>query len=315
MSFAMGADLGGTKLSVVLTSEGGVPIHEIWMPHSFGTLDDLVAAFEQATHTCRTVAASHGQAVDRMGLSLAAWMNRSRDHVILGANLGLSGIDLKELLQARLGFESIVIENDGDATAWGEYRFGAAEKSSSMALISLGTGVGGGIVHEGRLLRGSTGLGGELGHIRITPEGQPCICGASGCLELLASGRSLDIAATNLRESGQSHWLVANRPTGTLTARDLTAAARGGDQAAINAFDKAASAIAAAIAILIPILDPEVVVVGGSVVAGAGDILIPRIRAHQEALNTLGAVRKPQTIAQATLGPIAAAIGAADAAR
>lgn len=315
MPFAMGADLGGTKLSAVLISEEGHPVHEIWMPHSFDSLEDLLAGFRTVTHECRDAAEAHGTSVGTLGVSLAAWMDPSRSHVILGANLGLQRVDIKQLLRVQLGFDDVVIENDGDATAWAEYRFGAGKDATSMALLSLGTGVGGGIIYEGRQLRGAKGLGGELGHICVDRQGPDCSCGASGCLEPLASGKSLDAAALRLRDSGASPWLAANRPTGYVTAKDLSLAAFSGDGAAIQAFDTAASAIAKAVAVLTPILDPEAVVVGGSVMAGAAELLLPQIRAHLAAINILGLVRTPPLVCQAKLGPLAAAIGAADAAR
>lgn len=202
-----GVDLGGSKIAGVLLDDSGAVRGEIWQEHRIAGPDeavDLIAevvgeltARDLAAHelSARELPAGNGatgppRALTAVGLSVAGWLSRDRREVRTAANLGLAATPLAGLAGARLNCP-VLVENDGNAAAFAEYVRGAGQPAEVLMLITLGTGVGGGIVVSGVLAGGSHGLAGEIGHLPIDPAGPACCCGGRGCLELYASGPGL----------------------------------------------------------------------------------------------------------------------------
>ncbi|HZD97663.1 MAG TPA: ROK family protein, partial [Micromonosporaceae bacterium] len=192
----------------------------------------------------------------------------------------------------------VLMENDGNAAAVAESRFGAAYGSRVSLTLTVGTGLGGGVIVENRILAGGRGLAGELGHLCFDPDGPLCACGASGCLEAYACGPSILRRAI---EAGVN----------ARTAADVVSAARSGDVAAGAVIASAGRALGHGIVQMCAVVDPEVVVVGGGVAAGAGELLLAPIRHTVAEHLPLRAITSPPHIEAAASGRDASAIGAA----
>ena len=288
----VGADLGGTKLSAVLVDSARSVVHNIWLERPGAGLPALVAALEAAVAECQAVAARLGGEVAAVGLAVAGWLSADREHLVWGANLDARDHQLGADLRRRLQLP-VVIENDGNATALGEFR-AAGPDQGCMAVFTFGTGVGGGVIVDGRPLLGARGLAGELGHIPVAEAGAPCICGGRGCLELFASGPGIA------------------RAGGASTSFEVVAAARAGDRGALGVLNIAGRAIGRATAVLVPVVDPDAVVLAGSLAHAAGEYLLPAARAALAEERPLRGVRPPPPIEVGRLGRSAGAIGAAE---
>jgi glucokinase len=212
-----------------------------------------------------------------------------------------------------------VLENDANVAAWAEFRYGAGRHADdSMIMITVGTGIGGGIVLNGGLWRGANGIAGELGHIQSVADGHPCGCGRLGCLEQYASGNALlRLARAGARqEPGRAARLLepAGGDPAAITGRMVTEAARDGDPVARDAFAQIGYWLGVAMADLAQVFDPQVLVVGGGVI-DAGELLMgPTEQAYRDQLAKRG--RFPvASIKAAETGNTAGVLGAADLAR
>jgi glucokinase len=223
---------------------------------------------------------------------------------------GFQNVPLRDRLAERVGMRA-VLENDANAAAVGEYMVGSGRGTSLMVLLTLGTGVGSGIIIDGRLLHGSHGIGGEVGHMIVDPGGEECGCGQRGCLERYASATYLARHARRLieREGRPSRLAEVLREKGDIDARDVCDARRAGDALAGEVWDRAVRFLAIACVSLCRVLDPDRIVLGGGM-AKAGDDLLGPLRAHfrREHWN----LAPPRTeLALASLGNDAGVIGAA----
>lgn len=313
MSTYIGADLGATKLAMVCTDRSGNVLGEAWIEHAIDDLPSLVETFRRAK--AQVIPTSIAR-VDGVGVSCAGWLDAARETVMVSANMGIEKVPLRAELKTLFDGAPVEIENDGDVTLLGEHAGGAAALHGSAVLFTLGTGVGGGVFADGGLVRGAHGLGGELGHMRVaTALGRRCVCGSTGCLETALGGRWLGRTATELRDAGQSEWLCAHAQSGPLSSRDLLNAANAGDDAALDAVSAGARALADAISLLVPVLDPAVIVVGGTVAEGFGNLLLDEVRRLVREDAFLPDLREGVSIVPAQLGARAAVIGAASLAR
>ena len=208
---------------------------------------------------------------------------------------GVVDVAVGDLLQARLGVP-VVVDNDATAACWGERQLGAASGADDVVVVTLGTGIGGGIVSGGRLQRGANGFAGEIGHMVVDPNGPECPCGKRGCWERYASGSGLGRLA---RERGLGERGEA-----------VTAAARQGDPAAAKVMAEFAWWVALGLANLAYVLDNELFVLGGGLIE-AGDVLLEPTREAFTALLAGSAFRPPVRLKAAALGEHAGAIGAA----
>jgi glucokinase len=292
----IGIDLGGSKIAGVLVDAAGRVETEVRREHA---VRDAASAVRLVDEVVTELAGSRG-GVTMVGVAVAGWLDAERQGVLIAANLGMEKAALRDELAGRLGCP-VLLANDGDAAAYAEYRYCAADGTTaaprSLVLFTLGTGVGGGIVVEGALLRGSHGQAGELGHLPIDRDGPPCCCGGRGCLELYASGPG--IAAR------------AGRDRDALTARPVIDAALAGDAQAAGVLAVAGRALARAVALLVPVIDPDLVVVAGGVALAAGELLLQPARDELAARHPLAAVLDPPPVILGRAGPNAAALGAA----
>jgi glucokinase len=255
--------------------------------------------------------------VERVGVGAAGYVDAGRARVLFAPNLAWRDLDLRAELEEHIDLP-VVIENDANSAAWGEFAFGAGADVDDLLMVTVGTGVGGGLVLDGELYRGAFGVAAEIGHLRVVPDGHLCGCGKRGCLEQYASGSALvreaRTAATG--RSAQASWLLERAggdPVG-ITGPLITAAAQDGDPFAVELLASVARWLGAGIASLAAVLDPAAVVIGGGV-SEAGDLLLDPMRAAFESHLSGHGYRPVAEIRLATLGNKAGVIGAADLAR
>jgi glucokinase len=212
----------------------------------------------------------------------------------------------------------VVVENDANAAAWGEFRFGAAEDVDDMVCVTVGTGIGGGLVLDGAVYRGAHGVGAELGHMRVVPNGHLCGCGNRGCLEQYASGSALVREARALASAGTVFAArlleLAGGDPEKITGPMVTGAARDGDGASRELLTDLGRWLGEGLASFAAVLDPAVFVIGGGVSAAGELLLAPAADAFRRNLTGRG-YRPEAEIRVATLGNDAGIVGAADLAR
>ena len=313
MSLTVGVDVGGTKvLGGVVDATGKVL--------ATSRRDTPREGGKALTQTIADVALElmKDHSISAVGVSAAGFVSSDRKTMLATPNIaGWNGVDLDYQLTSLIGLP-VVIENDANAAAWGEARFGAGRGKRHMLMLTVGTGIGGGIVVNGELYRGAFGIAAEIGHIRVVPEGHLCGCGARGCFEQYASGNALMRHAREaIAASPDIARNLLSRGDGTLeglTGKAITDAARDGDAVALAAFNTTAQWLGAGIASLAVVLDPECVVIGGGVI-DAGEILLkPTREALERSMPFAGKHPYPEIIG-AQLGNEAGLVGVADLAR
>jgi glucokinase len=313
VSLTIGVDVGGTKVLGGVVTPAGEVLATVRRP----TPDD--DARQTAVVIADVVAqlvAAHPD-VEAVGVGAAGWIDAERSTVMFAPNVAWRNEPLRDRIADKVGLP-VVVENDANAAAWAEYRFGAARGVSEVLLITVGTGIGGGIVTGGRLFRGAYGVAAEFGHVRFVPDGLPCGCGRRGCFEQYCSGRALVREARALAEADPQYatglLALAGGVVDAIQGPQVTAAALAGDPAAIEAFAVIAKWLGQGLADLVAIWDPGLIVVGGGV-AESGDVLLgPAREAYVTALGS----RLQLPVAEihpAELGNRAGLIGAADLAR
>jgi glucokinase len=313
MSYTIGVDVGGTKVLGGVVDELGAVVKTARRdtPREGG------AALTQAIADVAKELMSEFT-IDSVGVSAAGFVSSDRKTMLATPNIaGWNGVDLDYQLTSLIGLP-VVIENDANAAAWGEARFGAGRGKRHMLMLTVGTGIGGGIVVNGELYRGAFGIAAEIGHIRVVPEGHLCGCGARGCFEQYGSGNALMRHAREaIAASPDIARNLLSRGDGTLeglTGKAITDAARDGDAVALAAFNTTAQWLGAGIASLAVVLDPECVVIGGGVI-DAGEILLkPTREALERSMPFAGKHPYPEIIG-AQLGNEAGLVGVADLAR
>lgn len=310
---AIGIDVGGTKvLGGVVTGTG-----EILATARRDTPREGGRALTEAIANVATELIQQYR-VDFIGVSAAGFISSDRQTMLATPNISnWNGVNLVTELTEIL-HKKIVLENDANAAAWGEFKFGAGRGQSDLMMLTLGTGVGGGLILGGSVFRGAFGIGAELGHIRIVPEGQLCGCGIRGCLEQYASGSAL---LRHAREAIDASPLLARnlleRGDGTiegLRGNHITEAARDGDPVAIAAFNTMATYLGAGIASLCAVIDPSCVVLGGGVIDAGELFLGPTRDAALRLIPFSGKHPYPEIVA-AVLGNHAGLVGVADLSR
>ncbi len=313
MSLTIGIDVGGTKVLGGVVDQTGKVLHT-------SRRDTPREGGRALTQTIAEVALelAQGREVSAVGLSAAGFVSSDRKTMLATPNIaGWNGVQLEAELRELINLP-VVLENDANAAAWGEKKFGAGIGKENMLLITVGTGIGGGIIVNGELLRGAFGIAAEIGHLRVLPEGHLCGCGARGCFEQYASGNALlRHAREAIAASPDLARNLLSRGDGTvqgLTGRAITEAAREGDHVALAAFNTTGQWLGAGIASLSVVLDPETVVIGGGVI-DAGEILLAPTRAAMERNMPFAGKHPYPEIIPAKLGNEAGLVGAADLAR
>jgi glucokinase len=246
-------------------------------------------------------------------LAVAGLILSQENKVIFSPNLhAVEGIPLKDALEPRIGMP-LTVENDANAAAWGEFRFGAGRDVDHLVFVTLGTGVGGGVISHDVLLRGAQGSGGELGHVTIHATGPRCACGNRGCLEALASGTAISRRARELASEKPNSALGHLAAERKILGEDVTRLAREGDEVALSVLEEAGCWLGIGLAGFVNIFNPEVIAVGGGVMA-AGELILESARAEVQ-LRSRPPSRDLVEIMEATLGPESGVLGAAALAR
>ena len=302
---SIGLDVGGTKVLGVALDPGspGVVVAEERVPTpegGDGLVDTLVGLLDGLAEGPATVGVGVPGLVDRVGtLHMGPHLRRLHD------------VPLARLLTERTG-RPTVVDNDANCAAVGEQAAGAAQGAQEALVVTLGTGIGAGVITGGRLLRGANGFAGEPGHMVVDPNGPPCPCGKRGCWERFASGTGLGRLARDAAHGGRldAAMALAGGDPEAVRGEHVTAAARAGDPESRVVLGELARWIAMGLANLVNVLDPEVIVIGGGLVEAA-DLLLPDVRTHFETLVMAGDRRPEVPILPAVLGERAGAIGAA----
>ena len=258
----VGVDLGGTKIAAGVVDPKGEIISRVRVP----TPQDpsLVAcAIASAVEQVR----QGWDGVQAVGVGAAGYVDRQRSTVRFAPNLGWQDEPLRVIVEHATKLP-VVVENDANAAAWGEFVHGAGADCEDMVMVTVGTGLGGGIITGGQLFRGRFGMGGEIGHYRAVPDGIPCGCGQHGCMEQYASGAAhISARPQSRRDRSRSrrrspHSGGGGSPDG-IQGRHVTEAAMAGDPLALDLFEETGRWVGQALADLASILDPAVFVIGG----------------------------------------------------
>ncbi|MFG1777244.1 ROK family glucokinase [Micromonospora sp. NPDC049048] len=313
MTLTIGVDVGGTKVAGGVVDAAGTVLVQA---RRDTPADDVAKTRDVIIELVRELAT--GREIEAVGIGAAGWIDASRSTVLFAPNLAWRDEPLRDYVSAATGLP-VIVENDGNVAAWAEFRYGAArDADDSMVMFTIGTGVGGGIVFGGGLLRGANGIAAELGHMLTVPDGHQCGCGRLGCIEQYASGSALvrfaRAAARQEPHRAAALLDLAGGEAESVSGPMVTAAAQAGDPVSVEAFAQVGRWLGTSLADMAQILDPQVLVVGGGVIE-AGDLLLgPTRRSFTDAL----AQRSRLPVAEirpAELGNTAGVIGAADLAR
>ena len=298
---AVGVDVGGTKLLAVAIDSAGTVVAEERAPSQ-----------RDASQLIDGIAAVAG-AVGPVGGLCVGLPGLVEDGVLrFAANLpGIVELPVAAMLEERLGVP-VVLGNDATLAAWGERSVGAAVGVDDALMVTLGTGIGGGLILGGRLYTGGHGMAGEIGHVLVDPAGPPCPCGQSGCWERYASGSGLGRLGGVAAGEGRAPALLAAAGGDALAVRGehVVSAARAGDEGALAVVDEFARWVAIGLANLVNIFDPVLIVLGGGLIE-ADDVLLGPIRAQVMGYVEAANHRPRVEIRPALLGERAGALGAA----
>lgn len=312
MTLTCGIDVGGTKIAGGVVGVDGELLEEVSVE---SPARDVAAIEATIVDLVATLRSRHD--IVAVGVGAAGYVDRDRAVVMFAPNLAWRHQDLRGELEQAIGLR-VVVENDANAAAWGEFAFGAAADVEDLLLVTVGTGVGGGIVVDGRLHRGAFGVAGEIGHLRVAPSGRLCGCGNKGCLEQYASGSAL-VRETRLEAAGGTPRAAellhrAGGRADQITGPLITELALQGDPFCREQLATLGRWLGEGIASLVAVLDPAMIVIGGGVSA-AGELLLEPVRTAFRAQLTGRGHRPEAELRQAALGNRAGMIGAADLAR
>ena len=310
----IGVDIGGTKIATGVVDENGKILDQIRVatdPEHPASIDKAIA------DSCNMLMEKYD--VGGIGVAAAGFVNSDRQTVAFAPNIDWRDYPLAKNIKSLLNKPvPVVVENDANAAGWAEYRFGKGKGTSDMLMLTVGTGLGGAIVVDGKLVRGKWGAGGEVGHLQIVPHGHTCGCGHEGCWEQYASGSALTkharravVARPDLADAIVT---AAGGEGSKIKGPHVSTAALAGDPLAIKIFSELGHWLGHGAASVAALLDPEVIVIGGGV-ASVGDVVLEPARAgFKDRLSAFGH-RPLAQIELAELGNDAGMVGAADLAR
>ena len=287
----IGVDLGGTKIACGVVDRDGAVRMRRERPTPTASQNELLEGLDEVVEELLD------DGVGAIGFGIPSRIDQRSGRTLSSTNIPLEGVDFRDRMSERFGLP-VGIDNDGNAATIAEWRFGAGRGVRHMVMLTLGTGVGGGLILDGRPYRGSIGAGAELGHMVIDYDGPPCqgTCRGHGHLEVLASGTAATAAA---------HAVLG----GHATARQLVERAQQGDAAARNALAEIGRRLGAGLVTIVNVFDPELIVIGGGFAAGAGALVLEPARelALRESLTPTNELLR---IVPAELGPEAGLVGA-----
>ena len=287
----IGVDVGGTKVLAAVVSRDGSFDAPVERPTDVSSQEALLAMLDDVVEEVR----ARDPQVAALGFGLPSRIDQGRGRAVASVNIPLADLDFRDRMRERHGLP-VAIDNDANAATIAEWQSGAARGAQHVVMLTLGTGVGGGLIFDGRPYRGATGGGAELGHVVVELDGPPCACGGRGHLESFATGVAADRIARE-RIGPQS------------SARDLLRRAKAGESAAIEALAGIGRHLGAAIASFVNALEPELIVLGGGFGEAAGEFLRgPAVEVFLQ--DGLSPGRENVQIVRAELGTNAGVIGA-----
>jgi glucokinase len=307
---AIGVDLGGTKMLLGVLDGDSNTAWESRERSAGESQDELIEMLVREIAEAREARPG----IEAIGMGIPATIDHERGLAVSAVNLPIEDLAIRDLVAARAGLPAFV-DNDANVAALAEHRFGAARGTENAVMLTIGTGIGGGLILGGEIYRGSTGAGAELGHMAIQMDGPGCqgSCPNRGCVEAFASGTALGreglAAAEGHPESALGRLFAEGEP---VDGKAVTVAAQQGDETAIGVFELVGSRLGVALASYANIFEPETIVIGGGVIA-AGDLLLDPARRELEARALRPMNRTP--VVEAELGEDAGMIGAAALAR
>jgi glucokinase len=277
----VGIDIGGTKSAAVLARTDGEILERVSEPTRPSERDSAAVLERLVAMSREVMAAGKAEPKDVIGIGVSCGgpLDSKTGVVYSPPNLpGWEATPVKKILEEALSLP-VRVENDANATALAEWRFGAGRGAQNVVFLTMGTGIGGGLILDGRLYRGTNDLAGEIGHQTILMNGPLCGCGKRGCLEALASGPSIARLARESMMYGRHKRVlaVAGGKPGDITAAHVVLAAKEGDPFAIQVLEEAATYMGVGIANLIQILNPERVIIG-TIAVHAGELVLGPIR-------------------------------------
>jgi glucokinase len=287
----IGVDVGGTKTLFSLVAPDGTIEARVRRTTVTSSQESLLAELDSGVEELRS---AHPEAA-AIGFGIPSRIDQRRGRALASVNIPLADIDFRDRMRERHGLP-VAIDNDGNAAAIAEWKIGAARDKSYVVMLTLGTGVGGGLILDGRPYRGATGSGAELGHIVIQVDGPECACGGRGHLEAVASGNAAGRVARELYGNGA-------------TGEDLVRRAEEGEPGAVEAMTQIGRGLGAAIATFVNMFEPEIVVIGGGF--GVSNDLLQAPAREVILRDGLPPGRDTLAIVEAELGRDAGVIGAA----
>jgi glucokinase len=307
---AIGVDLGGTKMLLGVLDGDSKTVWESRERSAGEGEEELVELLVREI----SQAQAKRPGIEAVGMGIPATIDHEKGLAVAAVNLPIENLPIRDLVVERTGLPTFV-DNDANAAALAEHLFGAARGAENAVMLTIGTGIGGGLILGGEIYRGSTGAGAELGHVAIQLDGPACQgnCPGHGCVETLASGTALGREGRAAAESNPDSALGKLLAEGSeIDGKVVTVAAQEGDETAVGVFDLIGSRLGVALASFANIFEPEVIVIGGGVIA-AGELLLAPARRELEARALRPMNRTP--VVPAELGEDAGMIGAAAMAR
>jgi glucokinase len=307
--YSIGVDIGGSKIAAGRLEDDGRLSDDGETALPTRDYDGLVEVVAAEVGRLRVDGPS-----PTLGIAMAAWLTPDRERVLTSANLGWADRSLRRDVEAATGLPTAV-HNDGDAAAWGEHVLAGRPTTGALVLLTLGTDVGGGVVIDGRLRTGPTGVAGELGHVRVTEGGPVCVCGARGCLSVYASGTAmLGRARAVVHESRPGAERLTELCAGDADRLDglaFNTAATHGDPATLTVIEETASAIAHASSQISRVIDHDRLVLGGGASALGARLVDAVVRAIDRA-EPVGPLHPRPVVSLARGGNRSGVVGAAD---
>ncbi|HEY8808482.1 MAG TPA: ROK family protein [Solirubrobacterales bacterium] len=307
---AIGVDLGGTKMLLGVLDGDSKTVWESRERSAGESEEELVELLVREIGEAQ----AKRPGIEAVGMGIPATIDHEKGLAVAAVNLPIENLPIRDLVVERTGLPAFV-DNDANVAALAEHLFGAARGTENAVMLTIGTGIGGGLILGGEVYRGSTGAGAELGHVAIQLDGPACQgnCPGHGCVETLASGTALGREGRAAAESNPDSALGKLLAEGSeIDGKVVTVAAQKGDETAIGVFDLIGSRLGVALASFANIFEPEVIVIGGGVIA-AGELLLAPARRELEARALRPMNRTP--VVPAELGEDAGMIGAAAMAR
>ena len=308
MKRILAVDLGGTKTAVALVAEDGGILDKESAPSPLG---DPVQAVRLIARLAASLQTRSGKAA-ALGLALPGVLDPGRRILLRSPSSGWENVPFVAMIEEALGLPATA-DNDVNACAWAEARFGAGRGLDTFFWMQVSTGIGGAVMANGRLVPGANQMAGEIGHLVVRPEGESCGCGNRGCLEAEAAGPAWGKRALRrldeLAASGEGGGFLALLPRDAVDARTIAQGARAGDELCAQVVRESATMLARGIAAVYTILDPHAIILGGGV-AGALDLLLPVVRGLLPSL-VLAAAARRTLLCASELGYDAALVGAA----